>query len=60
MKKENNIYVLSNFGFILHLLKKKRISFMNKMKYNFSYYNLDFIKKINSDNNSENDFIDNK
>ena len=60
MKKKNNICIFSNFGFILLLLKKQKISFMNNMKYNCCNYNLDFIKKINSDNNSENEFINNK
>ena len=60
MKKKNNICLFSNFGFILLLLKKQKISFMNNMKYNCCNYNLDFIKKINSDNNSENEFINNK
>ena len=53
MKKENNIYILNNFGFILLLLKKQKILSMNKMKYNFYNYNFIF-KKHNSDNISEN------
>ena len=60
MKKKNNIYVLSNFGFILLLFKKQKISNMNKMKFKIPNSNLNSNKKNDFGNISENEFINNK